>query len=251
MFRLRRLTSFPPLLAAPWAALGLLSIASCSGGGKPPPAEQNSSPPKVQAQPGPAAPVTVPVQPERPAVAQPPAGVPAGWRTSTGKPFAERYGELKGCENCGWCCQTLCRGAQPSKEGLKQLQKKGFKTIICLRSWLGEDREDVERLGMIAVSIPMQADLRGSKPPTEVQIEQFFAIVLDPRHQPVYFHCAHGKDRTGTLAALYRMEVDGWTPAEAIEEMQAFGFNDIWKDLMEFVRNYQVKGYAKKHGQLK
>ena len=48
------------------------------------------------------------------------------------------------------------------------------------------------------------------------------------------------------MAALYRIEVDGWTPAEAIEEMQHFGYHDNYKDLVAFVRAYVPRGYAKK-----
>lgn len=171
------------------------------------------------------------------------------WQTSSGKALAARVPDARGIENMGCCCsEKIFRGAQPAKEGLKYLKAQGFKTVINLRSWSGEDPKDVEALGMKAVAIPLQADARGSKPPTEEQIKQFLEIVLKPENQPVYFHCAHGKDRTGTMAAVYRMEVDGWTPAEAIEEMQAFGYNDIWKDLIEFVKNYKPRGLAKPAG---
>ena len=60
-----------------------------------------------------------------------------------------------------------------------------------------------------SVEIPIQADVFGSEPPTDEQVREFFTVVLDPARQPVFFHCAHGKDRTGTMAALYRIEVDG------------------------------------------
>ena len=38
--------------------------------------------------------------------------------------------------------------------------------------------------------------------------------------------------------AVYRMEVDGWSEAEAEAEMKAFGFHEIWYQLKEFVRWY-------------
>jgi hypothetical protein len=64
----------------------------------------------------------------------------------------------------------------------------------------------------------------------------------DPAAQPVFFHCRHGKDRTGTMAALYRIEVDGWTNEEAIEEMLAFGYHTIYQDLIDYVRAYEPRG---------
>jgi len=41
--------------------------------------------------------------------------------------------------------------------------------------------------------------------------------------QPIYVHCEHGKDRTGLVLALYRVRYDGWTEAQAAEEMAAMG----------------------------
>jgi protein tyrosine/serine phosphatase len=57
----------------------------------------------------------------------------------------------------------------------------------------------------------------------------------------VFFHCARGADRTGMFGAIYRIEVEGWTNAEAIEEMQAFGYNDFYKDLIGYVRDYRPR----------
>ena len=59
---------------------------------------------------------------------------------------------------------------------------------------------------------------------------------------PVYFHCAHGQDRTGTLCAIYRMEVDGWSNDESWGEMDHFGFNHVWEALERFVKGYKPKG---------
>lgn len=34
------------------------------------------------------------------------------------------------------------------------------------------------------------------------------------------------------------MKIKGWSLKEAEAEMQAFGFNDIWQNLKEFIREY-------------
>lgn len=168
---------------------------------------------------------------------------PTPW-TSTRKPLAERIPGVPGLENLARMHAGLYRGAQPEAEGFQQLKARGIKTVINLRAWHSED-EEVRNQGMTPVRIKLQADVRGSEPPTEEQIRLFFEIVLDPARQPVYFHCALGKDRTGMMAALYRIEVDGWTPEEAIEEMQAFGYNDLWRDLIDFVKRYKPRGYKR------
>jgi len=97
---------------------------------------------------------------------------------------------------------------------------------------------------MTAVEIPLKADL-GSVPPDDGELKRFFEVVLDPARQPVYIHCAFGKDRTGTMAAIYRMEIDGWTPDEALQEMDSFGYHTYYKDLAQFVRDYKPRGFGK------
>jgi protein tyrosine/serine phosphatase len=165
--------------------------------------------------------------------------------TTTGKPFAARVEGKAGLQNLAQPAPEVYRGAEPTEEGFKTLQSMGVKTIVGFRSH-HSTKKTVEAAGLASVELPIQADVFGSEPPTEEQIKVFFATVLDPAKRPVFFHCLHGKDRTGTMAALYRIEVDGWTPAEAIEEMQHFGYHDNYKDLVEFVRKYEPRGYAKK-----
>src|SRR5579864_5356110 len=132
--------------------------------------------------------------------------------------------------------------AQRPEEGFKQLKAMGVKTVIDFRSY-HSTKKLVEAAGMRAIEIPIKADL-GSTPPDEVALKKFFEVVLDPANQPVYIHCAFGKDRTGTMAAVYRLEVDHWTPEEALQEMEAFGYHNIYRDLINFVRAYKPRGYV-------
>jgi len=119
----------------------------------------------------------------------------------------------------------------------------GVKTVIDFRSH-HSTKKQVEAAGMTALEIPLKADF-GSTPPTEEELQAFFKAVLDPAQQPVYIHCAFGKDRTGTMAAVYRLEVDGWTPEEAMQEMESFGYHNIYRDLVNFIRTYKPRGFAK------
>jgi hypothetical protein len=64
--------------------------------------------------------------------------------------------------------------------------------------------------------------------PTEANIARFLRVVQDPANQPVFVHCAQGRDRTGYNVAAYRMVVEAWSPEEALGEMKAFHFNAIW-----------------------
>ena len=96
---------------------------------------------------------------------------------------------------------------------------------------------------MRAVSLPMHADLSCSAPSAE-QVRRFFDLVRDPESRPVYFHCRRGCDRTGAMAALYRIEFDGWSNADAVREMQQFGYASYYVDLASFVWAYAPQGLA-------
>jgi protein tyrosine/serine phosphatase len=157
---------------------------------------------------------------------------------SSGRAFAAPEADVPGIDNFAWLSSDVARGAQPDEEGFRWLRARGFRTVITLRQ--GHDEEaTTHAAGLGLVEIPVQAGLFGSSAPTPAQLATFFATVRDSARRPVFFHCARGRDRTGTFAALYRIEIEGWTNEEAIEEMQAFGYNDFYDDLIGAVRAYR------------
>ena len=171
-----------------------------------------------------------------------PAAVPA---PREGPAFAAPAPEL-GIENAARIADGVYRGAQPDAAGLKALKEKGFRTVVNFRTGHSE-KAAAEALGLAVVEIPIEAAME-SEPPTDEQIRRFFEVVLDPGRRPVFFHCAVGKDRTGTMAALYRIEVDGWANEDAVAEMRHFGYHDWYKDLVAFVRAYRPRGYGGQAG---
>src|SRR5438128_2719741 len=52
---------------------------------------------------------------------------------------------------------------------------------------------------------------------------QFLDFANDPANQPTYVHCEAGKGRTGCAVASYRMGIQGWTDAQALEDAKKFG----------------------------
>ncbi len=72
---------------------------------------------------------------------------------------------------------------------------------------------------------------------------RFLQIVTDPTRVPVLVHCKHGADRTGTLCALYRIAVQGWTKEEALGEMTegGYGFHEIWRNLLHWIREIDIE----------
>jgi protein tyrosine/serine phosphatase len=144
--------------------------------------------------------------------------------------------ELEGVPNLYRISGELYRGDQPSPQGMQNLQKLGLKTIINLRSF-HSDRDEIGDTGLAYEHIYMKA-----WHPEEEDVVRFLKIVTDPKRAPVMVHCQHGADRTGTMIAVYRIAVQGWSKAEAIREMTegGFGFHWIWGNLPQWVQDLDI-----------
>ncbi len=146
----------------------------------------------------------------------------------------ERMFGLPGLTHVGRVASGIYRGAMPRPEGYATLAKMGVRSVINLRS-RNEEKEQVEVHGMRSFGVPMSTF--GDVNPEMVR--KAVALMADPANQPVFVHCRQGRDRTGVVVAVYRMEIDGWSPKEAEEEMQAYGFHDVWFRMKSFVRGYR------------
>jgi protein tyrosine phosphatase (PTP) superfamily phosphohydrolase (DUF442 family) len=144
--------------------------------------------------------VAQPLRAAEPA-AEPPQPRPAQWAQPV---------HLGGVPNLHKVSDDLYRSAQPTSRGMQQLQQLGIKTVVNLRSF-HSDRDDIGQTGLAYEHIYMKA-----WHPEEEDVVRFLRIVTDPEHTPVLVHCQHGSDRTGTMVALYRIAVQGWTKEAAI-----------------------------------
>ena len=131
---------------------------------------------------------------------------------------------------------VLLRGAAPTPQGLEMLQKMGVKTVIDLRiapKTVAKERAQLDRMGVHFINLPMSGE-----PPTEAQIKTFLSAIADPAQQPVFVHCQHGADRTGTMVGIYREHIDGWPYDRTYQEMRKYGFNPHWKKLSATVLRF-------------
>ena len=146
---------------------------------------------------------------------------------------SEKIFGLTGLSNVGRVAPGIFRGAQPTAEGFRTLKIMGIRTVVNLRNKHSE-KQAVEESGMKSIEIPF--DIFST--PEASSVDKVIALMSDKRNHPVFVHCAQGQDRTGTIVAIYRMKVNGWSLSMAEQEMQDFGFNDIWVHLKSYVRQY-------------
>ncbi len=107
------------------------------------------------------------------------------------------------------------RSNQPSPRRLRRLKAKGIRTILNLR---GEDRFSFylfEREACAALGIEM-IDLK-IYARTLVSRDQFLTLfaIFDRIEKPFLLHCKSGADRAGLVSALWLLDQEGASLAEA------------------------------------
>ena len=144
--------------------------------------------------------------------------------------------EVPGVPNLHLVAPGVYRGAQPSAAGMRELEKLGIKLVINLRAF-NDDEDEVEGTSL------RRADIRfNTWHAEEEDVVRFLKLINDPANQPVFYHCLHGADRTGTMSAIYRMVVQGWGTEAAVREMTSGGYNyhAIWTNLPAYLRGVDV-----------
>lgn len=117
----------------------------------------------------------------------------------------------------------------------------GIKTVVNLRAF-HDDADILKDTGLTYVRI----EFKTWHPEVE-DIVRLLSIVTDSNKTPVFVHCQHGADRTGTMCAVYRIVVCGWNKKDAIEEMTrgGYGFHALWSNLIKFIQELDVEGIRK------
>jgi tyrosine-protein phosphatase SIW14 len=147
---------------------------------------------------------------------------------------------------------VLFRSGQMPLDGLKRaILDNGIKTVVTLRDsrrhpdqpppdseeeqWCRDNYVNYFRLPPVAWSA------EDGSIPAEQSVRQFVEVMRNPANYPVLIHCLAGIHRTGAFCAVYRMEIEHWSNAEAVEEMVQMGYDNIeeHEDLRNYLENYQ------------
>ena len=138
----------------------------------------------------------------------------------------------------------LYRSGQLTPAVLEEvIHDHGIKTVICLRNLAREgdtELKDAEEhwcakrdINYVRLTPAAWDSVTGRQ-----NLDRFLEIVDDPARGPALIHCFAGLHRTGVYCAVYRMERQGWTNDEAIEEMYEIGYFQKDPSALAFLRGY-------------
>jgi protein tyrosine/serine phosphatase len=149
---------------------------------------------------------------------------------------------------------VLYRSGQMTLAGLKTvIHDYGIKTVISLRDGpypgatppdrAEEDYCNAAEITFVRISPTCWGSEEGSVP-AEEGVRRFNAIMNNPDNYPVLIHCFGGVHRTGIYCAIYHMEHDHWSNAQAIADLIDSGYDNLPNelDVLGYLDEYQPTG---------
>jgi protein tyrosine/serine phosphatase len=129
------------------------------------------------------------------------------------------------------------RSAQLSKKDVALIQSLGIKTVVSLRSF-HSDRKVLEGSG-----VNMKRIRINTWSINDANVIASLRAIQDAKKEgPVLLHCLHGADRTGTISAMYRIAVQGWSKEQALDELVkgGYGYHSVWKNIPTYIKEVDV-----------
>ena len=131
---------------------------------------------------------------------------------------------------------TLYRSALPDSNAVPLLEQLKIGTVI---NFLPEsDANWLKASGIHQVQLTYRTNHVDD---TDV-LAALRAIKDAQANGPVLMHCKHGSDRTGLMAAMYRVVVQGWSKEDALNEMTlgGFGSSNGFKDGVRYMMKADI-----------
>lgn len=111
------------------------------------------------------------------------------------------------------------RSAQPSPGDLRREKARGIKTVICVRSGLAFGSWPLEREACKKLQLDLhKVNIRGRQAPSKSNLVGLIDLFSSIEY-PVLIHCKSGADRSGFVAAVYLMAVEGRSPEDASTQL--------------------------------
>ncbi len=176
------------------------------------------------------------------------AAVPASFLPIPGLAFEARpqiwaprvLPEIAGLPNLYRVSHDLYRGAQPDAAGLVRLESLGVRSVLSMRQTVS-DTSLAAGTRLTLFRVPMKSRYVAEKNEAKV-VQAMRDLRAGMKAGPVLVHCHHGADRTGLIAALWRILYEGWSKQSAIDEMieGGFGFHPIWSNIPRYLRRVDL-----------
>jgi protein tyrosine/serine phosphatase len=133
---------------------------------------------------------------------------------------------------------NLYRSEKIEDEDLAQLKSLDISMVISFRKFHRDDSV-FKNAGIKMVRVPM---LTWRLRDTEIKKALNYIKQADGK---VLIHCQHGADRTGLVAAMYRMTVQGWSKADALDELQngGYGYHSVSKNIINYIENVDIEKF--------
>jgi protein tyrosine/serine phosphatase len=147
---------------------------------------------------------------------------------------------LAGATNLNMVAPNLYRSAQPTAEGFKNLDVTyHIVTDLNLRTGPSEAAL-LKGTAIVAQQVPMTTFV------TQDEVIKALKIIIAAQKKgPVLVHCQRGADRTGAVMAMYRVVVQGWSKAQALDEMEhgGYAFNQMLFNIPYFINHADIAVY--------
>ena len=98
--------------------------------------------------------------------------------------------------------------------------------------WFAEEAE-ARTMGITYTNVPMS----GIGRPTDEQVAKVL-LIIETGTDPVFVHCQHGADRTGTIIACYRIQHDKWPSKQALQEAKGYGMSPLEIGMKHYVIDF-------------
>ena len=118
---------------------------------------------------------------------------------------------------------TVACGGATKPEGVPEIKKLGFKSIINLRLPTEAGANvDAEAAAAQAAGINFYSIPFSGQAPDPAVADKFLATLATPGNEPAYIHCAAG-NRAAAMWMIKRLAVDHWETDRAFQEATALG----------------------------
>ena len=131
--------------------------------------------------------------------------------------------EVPGVANFARLETTVACGGATKPEGVPEIKKLGFASIINLRlpSEAGANI-DAEAAAAQAAGIKFFSIPFSGQSPDPAVADKFIATITTPGNEPAFIHCAAG-NRAAAMWMIKRLAVDRWDTDRAFQEATALG----------------------------